>query len=168
MRLSFIVNGRNTVLETEPNRRLLDILREDLHLTGTKEGCGEGECGACTVIIGGSLLPGAGLPAGGEKRSHHRGPGGKRGVIRHPAHFHGGDRHPVRVLHGRHDYVRKGPADAQPPSHGGGDTKCPCGKYLPLLRLHPDYQGREADGCGRRMLICAHCCQRPGRRYRGI
>ena len=56
MRLSFIVNGRNTVLETEPNRRLLDILREDLHLTGTKEGCGEGECGACTVIIDGEAV----------------------------------------------------------------------------------------------------------------
>ena len=56
MRLSFIVNGRNTVLETEPNRRLLDILREDLHLTGTKEGCGEGECGACTVIIAGEAV----------------------------------------------------------------------------------------------------------------
>jgi len=38
-------------LETRPDRRLLDLLREDLGLTGTKEGCGEGECGACTVLV---------------------------------------------------------------------------------------------------------------------
>ncbi len=56
MRLSFILNGKTTVLETEPDRRLLDLLREDLHLTGTKEGCGEGECGACTVIIDGEAV----------------------------------------------------------------------------------------------------------------
>ena len=47
MTLNFIVNGKPVTLETEPDRRLLDILREDLHLTGTKEGCAEGECGAC-------------------------------------------------------------------------------------------------------------------------
>ena len=53
MRVSFHVNGRPVQLETEPERRLLDLLREDLHLTGTKEGCGEGECGACTVLLDG-------------------------------------------------------------------------------------------------------------------
>ena len=51
MTLNFIVNGKPVTLETEPDRRLLDILREDLHLTGTKEGCAEGECGACTVLV---------------------------------------------------------------------------------------------------------------------
>lgn len=56
MRLSFILNGRETVLETEPDRRLLDLLRKDLHMTGTKEGCAEGECGACTVIIDGEAV----------------------------------------------------------------------------------------------------------------
>ena len=53
MRVSFYVNDRPVQLETEPDRRLLDLLREDLHLTGTKEGCGEGECGACTVLLDG-------------------------------------------------------------------------------------------------------------------
>ena len=43
-------------METEPDRRLLDLLRKDLHMTGTKEGCGEGECGACTVIIDGETI----------------------------------------------------------------------------------------------------------------
>lgn len=51
MRLEFTVNGKNVCLEVPPDRRLLEILREDLGLTGTKEGCGEGECGACTVLL---------------------------------------------------------------------------------------------------------------------
>lgn len=56
MRLDFILNGERTSLETEPTRRLLDILREDLELTGTKEGCSEGECGVCTVIVDGKAV----------------------------------------------------------------------------------------------------------------
>ncbi|HEU67994.1 MAG TPA: (2Fe-2S)-binding protein [Candidatus Acetothermia bacterium] len=53
MRLSFRVNGKEVTADVPPGRRLLDLLREDLGLTGTKEGCGEGECGACTVIVDG-------------------------------------------------------------------------------------------------------------------
>jgi carbon-monoxide dehydrogenase small subunit len=45
------VNGHSHIIQTLPNRRLLDILRDDLFLTGTKEGCGIGECGACTVLM---------------------------------------------------------------------------------------------------------------------
>lgn len=56
MNLSFFVNDRPVHLETEPDRRLLDILREDLGLTGTKEGCAEGECGACTVLLDGEAV----------------------------------------------------------------------------------------------------------------
>jgi len=53
MTLRFRLNGRDVGVETPPGRRLLDLLREDLGLTGTKEGCGEGECGACTVLVDG-------------------------------------------------------------------------------------------------------------------
>ncbi len=52
MRLS--LNGRRVDVEAPPLKRLLDVLREDCRLTGTKEGCGEGECGACTVLIDGA------------------------------------------------------------------------------------------------------------------
>jgi aerobic carbon-monoxide dehydrogenase small subunit len=50
----FEVNGQPAEVEAPGMRRLLDVLREDLGLTGTKEGCGEGECGACTVLIDGA------------------------------------------------------------------------------------------------------------------
>ncbi|SKC83162.1 (2Fe-2S)-binding protein [Maledivibacter halophilus] len=51
MKLEFIVNGSKEILEIEPRARLLDVLRDDLGLTSVKEGCSEGECGACTVIM---------------------------------------------------------------------------------------------------------------------
>ena len=49
--IRFTVNGTARSVDTEPERPLLEVLREDLGLTGTKYGCGEGECGACTVLL---------------------------------------------------------------------------------------------------------------------
>ena len=54
--VSFTVNGTVAELDVPGMRRLLDVLREDLGLTGTKEGCGEGECGACSVLVDGLLV----------------------------------------------------------------------------------------------------------------
>ena len=51
--MRFVLNGKQTRVDTHPMKRLLDVLREDCELTGTKEGCGEGECGACTVLVEG-------------------------------------------------------------------------------------------------------------------
>jgi carbon-monoxide dehydrogenase small subunit len=52
--MRFTLNGRRRDVDAPPLKRLLDVLREDCGLTGTKEGCGEGECGACTVLLDGS------------------------------------------------------------------------------------------------------------------
>jgi carbon-monoxide dehydrogenase small subunit len=57
------VNGVEATLRAYPCARLLDVLREEVGLTGTKEGCGEGECGACSVLIGGELVNSCLVPA---------------------------------------------------------------------------------------------------------
>ena len=54
--IDFHVNGASRTVCVPPMKRLLDVLREDLHLTGTKEGCGEGECGSCSVRVDGELV----------------------------------------------------------------------------------------------------------------
>ena len=56
MTFRFTVNGAPVEVEATGTRRLLDVLREDLALTGTKEGCGEGECGACSVLLDGAVV----------------------------------------------------------------------------------------------------------------
>jgi carbon-monoxide dehydrogenase small subunit len=56
VKVSFVVNGKEQTLNVKPEERLLDVLRDRLGLTGTKEGCGIGECGACTVIMNGNTV----------------------------------------------------------------------------------------------------------------
>ena len=57
------VNGDLRTVDVPPMRRLLDLLRDDLRLTGTKEGCGEGECGSCSVLMNGELVNSCLVPA---------------------------------------------------------------------------------------------------------
>jgi carbon-monoxide dehydrogenase small subunit len=58
-----VVNGSRSRFEAYPMARLLDVLREQPHLTGTKEGCGEGECGACAVLLNGAIVNSCLVPA---------------------------------------------------------------------------------------------------------
>ena len=64
MSVAFSVNGRHVRVDVSGSTRLLDALREDLRLTGTKEGCGEGECGACSVLIDGEVVNSCLIAAG--------------------------------------------------------------------------------------------------------
>jgi carbon-monoxide dehydrogenase small subunit len=65
----FTVNGEPVEVEATGTRRLLDVLREDLGLTGTKEGCGEGECGACSVLIDGAVVDACLVPVSQVQRA---------------------------------------------------------------------------------------------------
>jgi len=61
--IQFMINGESFGIEVKPWRTLLEMIREDLSLTGTKEGCGHGECGSCTVIMGGKTVNSCLVPA---------------------------------------------------------------------------------------------------------
>ena len=63
MKLTVEVNGAERVVEADPMARLIDVLRHELGLVGTKEGCGEGECGACTVLLDGAPVASCLVPA---------------------------------------------------------------------------------------------------------
>ena len=73
IKLFLTVNGEPRTIQTWPMARLLDVIREDLELTGTKEGCGEGECGACSIFLNGHLVNSCLIPAvqaqGGQLRT---------------------------------------------------------------------------------------------------
>ena len=64
MLIHFTLNGKPVAADLPPERRLLDVLREDFLLTGTKEACGEGECGACTILLDGEAVHACLLPVG--------------------------------------------------------------------------------------------------------
>ena len=62
--ITFTVNGTQKTLAVDPQRLLLDVLREDLQLTGTKYGCGVAQCGACSVHLNGNVVRSCALPVG--------------------------------------------------------------------------------------------------------
>ncbi|MHB2150964.1 (2Fe-2S)-binding protein [Calditrichota bacterium LG25] len=63
MNVSFKVNGKRVTLDIDPHKRLLDVLHDDLQLISVKEGCGEGECGACTILFDGKNVNSCLIPA---------------------------------------------------------------------------------------------------------
>ncbi len=135
-------------------RRLLDVLREDLRLTGTKEGCGEGECGACSVLLDGEVVNSCLVPVsqvdGHEVRTvEGLGTGGRLDPA--PDRHDRDRRLPVRDLHpgdphGRPHVPRLGRGGLRR-GHPRGDRREP----LPLHRLHEDRRGHRAGCAGPRL-----------------
>ena len=63
-RISFNLNGKDVSITTDPLRRLIDVLREDFDCKGVKEGCSEGECGACSILLNGKMVTSCIIPVG--------------------------------------------------------------------------------------------------------
>lgn len=62
--IKFVLNGEKVSINTNPTKRMLDILRDDFGMTGVKEGCGEGECGACSILVDNDIATSCLMPAG--------------------------------------------------------------------------------------------------------
>ncbi|MEE9566465.1 MAG: (2Fe-2S)-binding protein [Desulfobacteria bacterium] len=69
VKITLIVNGDERTVVTDPTRSLQDVLREEFHLTGTKYGCGEGQCGACTVLMNGRRIRSCVTPVSGADKN---------------------------------------------------------------------------------------------------
>ena len=111
MKLSFILNEVPVSVEIEPLDLLADVLRDRLGLTGTKKGCGQGECGACTVILDGKAVNSCMVPAARvEGRCVVTIEGLETGGKPHPAGIYRCGSHSVRFLYAGNDTVGQGAA----------------------------------------------------------
>ncbi len=140
MELAFNVNGTPYQIASAPMRRLLDVLREDLRLTGTKEGCGEGECGACAVLMDGLLVLSCMVPAcqaQGKQITTIEGLGDASNL--HPVqdafHEHGGAQcgicTPGMIIAGA--YYREHPDEAEDMREALAGNICRCTGYTRIL-----------------------------------
>jgi hypothetical protein len=164
MTIRFLLNGEPQSVDAPPTTTLLDWLREQKGLTGTKEGCNEGDCGACTVMVTDEPAPARSTPAscscrsftarrthgGGHRRPRGAAPPRAAGDGRAP-------RQPVRLLHaGLHRL------DGNGASERAHRPRRPAGRQsLPLHRLrphHPRRRGRRRTG---RARLDEERCRKP-------
>ncbi len=137
--IRFTVNGKKRSVQVPPMKRLLDVLREDLHLTGTKEGCGEGECGSCSVRMNGELVNSCLVPVlqaeGAEIQTVE---GLALNGALHPLQeaFLAMWRRAMRHLHAGHVDGCRAAARDQSSSWARGDSRGARGQSLPLHWIH--------------------------------
>ena len=144
--LTCTVNGQAHTVLADTRDTLLDLLRERIGLTGTKEGCGNGNCGTCTVILDGAAVNAClvlALEAPGPRHRHHRRPVAAREAAPDPAGARRARRHAMRLLHAGHRAVRQGAARRQPQPHGAGRAPRHCRQHLSLHRLRQDRRCRS-------------------------
>ncbi len=137
------VNGSKHAIDADPERSLLQVLREDLDLTGSKYGCGEGRCGACTVLLDGRPVRScttALRPRGKQIRTieglaPERPAAPAAGGVPSPR------RHAVRLLHPGHDHVGRRPDRIDSRSERRGHRPLHERQHLPLRHLCADRGG---------------------------
>ena len=143
--ISFTVNGELRKVRAFPMERLLDVLRLKLGLTGAKEGCGEGECGSCSVLMDGALVNSCLVPvlqAAGTSIVTIEGLASGRFAAPAPASLSGVRRRPVRHLHAGNDSRGDALVEQKSRAHDGRNPRRPFRQSLPLHRLQPDYRIR--------------------------
>ena len=136
------VNGEDVTLEVPGMRRLLDALREDLGLTGTKEGCGEGECGACSVLVDGAVVDACLVPVcqvdGAEIRTvEGLAPAGELDSLQSAFLEHGGAQcgicTPGMLMAARAHLDEGGGADEDPIREAIAGNLCRCTGYTKII-----------------------------------
>ena len=141
------VNGRHVTRTAKPHQRLLDFLREDLHLTGAKEGCGAGECGTCSVFVDGKLVKSCLVPIAkvqGAKIETVEGLSRSGEYDRAAEGVSQDRRQSVRLLHSRHGDGRDRRTARQSGSRRRGDQGTARRQHLPLHRVPEDIRGGRA------------------------
>ena len=150
------VNGEGRSVNVPPMKRLLDVLREDLHLTGTKEGCGEGECGSCSVRMNDELVNSCLVPvlqAEGADIQTVEGLALDGELTPLAGSISAQWRSAVRHLHARNVDGRGAASCAQPASQRGGNSRGAGRQFVPMYGIHAYLRVRR--GRSRRVRIGA-------------
>ena len=158
--IQMTVNGEPRELAVEPWRTLLDVLRDDLGLTGAKKGCDRGDCGACTVLLDGKPVTSCMMLAVQAADHEIVTIEGLADLAQAPLHplqqaFVDARRDPMRLLHAGHDPGGRSAAGGEPASDRGGSTRGARRQSLSLHRLRQNRGGRAGGGRGRRRRMTA-------------
>ena len=139
------VNGAVTRVTVDPEKPLLWVLRDDLKLTGTKFGCGEGACGACSVLIDGEVYRSCTIAVGdvgdGDEIVTIEGLGSPGHLSPTADRIHGTHSFRLRLLHARHDRYRHRSSGIEPPANDRGDCVGDGCQSLPLRLPSQHHRG---------------------------
>ena len=145
--VNLVVNGRRQTVDVDPATPLLYVLTDDLELAGPKFGCGLGQCGSCTVLIGGRAMRSCITPVSAVNGARDYDPRGARDAgeaASHSAGLHRRAGSPVRVLFERRHSHREGVSGSAAEGDRHPNPAGAVHRLVPLLRAHADVQGHQA------------------------